>query len=330
MYSSCKRGEDSPVGVMSRLVSTHLSISACCPQEEKASESSQARKKKPPPTRPRPYASHQKQEQEKNQGTSQPLLDLSSWETSAQPKAAVPAIHLESAEDILKPTLVVDHDEPRPVTENIPSAVEHEEGLTCPRPEAVLMEDGEPLYAVPRRVRPKSVPSQAEEESREKGTVWTEEMATSLSEELAAVRTQEMAAAESREIAAGENLDAEGDESRETELAAQYRAIYDFDASDSSEVSFRKGDLIVPVPGSEPSHSWVLVRVGGAEGWAPDSYLEPVEGGGATEEEGGGATEDEGEKRVIVAQEETSVREEPHHEGEDKDFYVLYLRVHST
>lgn len=81
-------------------------------------------------------------------------------------------------------------------------------------------------------------------------------------------------------------------------VAIQYRALYDYDASDSTEVSFREGDFLTLCPGAEEYLGWVMVEGGGGRGWAPENYLEQVEGDVGVEE-GGGTDRPEGEAGVL-------------------------------
>ena len=80
----------------------------------------------------------------------------------------------------------------------------------------------------------------------------------------------------------GSNLDSRPrvvkDSAVDEEPAVQYRALYDYEASDGTEVSFHEGDVLVSCPGGEVSPGWVMVEVGGVRGWAPETYLERVEG----------------------------------------------------
>ena len=75
------------------------------------------------------------------------------------------------------------------------------------------------------------------------------------------------------------------------ESAVQYRALYDFDASDSTEVSFREGDILSLRLGIEGSPGWVMVDVKGAQGWAPVLYLEQLDGEVEGEQPGDGVAE---------------------------------------
>ena len=76
------------------------------------------------------------------------------------------------------------------------------------------------------------------------------------------------------------------------DIYIQYRAKYNFEAGDSSEVSFKEGDIITAGahPSEEASPGWAWVEVGGSKGWAPELYLEPLESEGRD-----GCVEEEGE-----------------------------------
>ena len=78
----------------------------------------------------------------------------------------------------------------------------------------------------------------------------------------------------------------------------KYRALYDFDASDSVEVSCREGDILTLCPDSNASAGWLVVEVEGRMGWVPQSYLQLVDSVG----EGERGTQEEEEERGVEAQ----------------------------
>ena len=56
-----------------------------------------------------------------------------------------------------------------------------------------------------------------------------------------------------------------------------YKVLYAYQAADESEVTLVQGDTVTFVPRGDTSPGWLMVRVAdGAEGWAPESYLEAV------------------------------------------------------
>ena len=80
----------------------------------------------------------------------------------------------------------------------------------------------------------------------------------------------------------------------------RYRALYDFDAGDSTELSFREGDVLALCPDSEVSSGWLVAEIGGKQGWVPESYLQLMEG----------EKEEEREEEVWREEEEESVGNE--------------------
>ena len=58
----------------------------------------------------------------------------------------------------------------------------------------------------------------------------------------------------------------------------QYRALYDFEAGDSTELSFHEGDVLTLCPDSEVSPGWLVAEIGRKQGWVPESYLQLMEG----------------------------------------------------
>ena len=86
------------------------------------------------------------------------------------------------------------------------------------------------------------------------------------------------------------------------DIYIQYRAKYNFEAGNPSEVSFKEGDVITLGAHltEEASPGWVWVEVGGSKGWAPELYLEPLENEGRD----GGVGEAESEEAVVEMSEE--------------------------
>jgi uncharacterized protein YgiM (DUF1202 family) len=79
----------------------------------------------------------------------------------------------------------------------------------------------------------------------------------------------------------------------------EYKAIDDFEAEEDSQVSFKEGDIITVVDKEEDG--WWFVCVNGREGWAPFSYLEPVNadnGRAGANSEASEASEEEDTLRV--------------------------------
>ena len=60
----------------------------------------------------------------------------------------------------------------------------------------------------------------------------------------------------------------------------KYRAKYSFSATDEEEVSFTQGDVVTGCTEHQSAQDgWVRVRHEGGEGWAPLSYLQPIDDG---------------------------------------------------
>ena len=275
-------------------------------QEETPESPLTPKKKKPPPSRPAPYGSRskpavkeRKDKQKKTQDDSKltpPLLDLmSSWDTSAQ-KPGINAFNMETAE-ILQPlrapeetqgTATVEVEETTsPVAETEPSQrlaslrQVFEEALSSQENSSV-----EPVYSIVQ-----------------KGPRWRQ-----LTEQNTAAAQPEEQTVEAR--AEEQAVEARAEEQavvQSTSAPVQYRALYDFDASDSTEVSFCEGDVLTVCPDSDASPGWLMAEIGGKKGWVPESYLELMEG--EKEEEGGGEVwieeEEEDVKNVKVKEVKT-------------------------
>ena len=107
-----------------------------------------------------------------------------------------------------------------------------------------------------------------------------------------------------------------------------YQALYDFEGSDPSELSFREGSVLVALPntGTKPSSEWVMVVEEGGDGeggrgersgWAPLNYLELIEGG-----EGGGEGEEGKEEGGEGEGEEAEKKEQEKAEGLGESEYI--------
>lgn len=266
-------------------------------QEETPESPLTPKKKKAPPSRPAPYGSRskpavkeRKDKQKKTQEDSKPtppLLDLiSSWDTSAQ-KPGINAFNMETSE-ILQPlrapeeaqgTATVEVEETTStVAETEPSQrlaslrQVFEEALSSQENSSV-----EPLYSIVQK-------GPRWRQLTEQNTAQPEEQAVEVraEEQTVEARVEEQAVVQS--IAA----------------PVQYRALYDFDASDSTEISFREGDVLTVCPDSDVSPGWLVAEFGGEKGWVPESYLELMEG----------EKEEEGEEEVWREEEEENVKNE--------------------
>ena len=64
-----------------------------------------------------------------------------------------------------------------------------------------------------------------------------------------------------------------------THITNRHEVLYDYQAVDSSEVSITEGQVVTVGPQDELSEDWVMVQlVGGAKGWVPKAYLQPLVG----------------------------------------------------
>ena len=56
----------------------------------------------------------------------------------------------------------------------------------------------------------------------------------------------------------------------------QYRAIFDYETSDPSEVNLRVGDIVTSDPSVTAPPGWLMITMetSGDSGWTPESYLE--------------------------------------------------------
>ena len=56
-----------------------------------------------------------------------------------------------------------------------------------------------------------------------------------------------------------------------------YRVLYNYKATDDTEVTVTQGDIVTFVPKKDASPGWIMVQLsGGSEGWAPEAYLQVV------------------------------------------------------
>ena len=265
-------------------------------------------KKKTPPSRPAPYGSHSKppvKEREKTKGkqkkttqedskSAPPLLDLmSSWDTSAQ--KPVNAFNMETSE-ILQPLRA-------PEEAQGPATVEVEETTVAE------IEPSQRLASL-RRVFEEALSSQENSSAEplysivQKGPRWRQ--------------LQEQNAVEAQPE--GQTVEAQPEEQavvQSTAAPVQYRALYDFNAGDSTELSFREGDVLTLCPDSDVSPGWLVAEIGGENGWVPESYLELMEG--EKEEEGGGEVWREEEENVKYVKVEKVKMEQPRAAQECKD-----------
>uniref|UniRef100_A0AAR5QBU5 Intersectin-1 n=1 Tax=Dendroctonus ponderosae TaxID=77166 RepID=A0AAR5QBU5_DENPD len=67
----------------------------------------------------------------------------------------------------------------------------------------------------------------------------------------------------------------------------KYKAIYEFSARNSDEISFQPGDIIHVPEQQTGEPGWLAGEIGGHTGWFPESYVEPFDGIGI---KGGSAT----------------------------------------
>jgi len=213
---------------------------------------------------------------------------MSSWDTSAQ-KAGVNAFNMETSE-ILQPLRTLEEaQEPATVElgetkSTVAAETEPSQRLASIRKvfeEALSSQENssaEPLYSVVqkgprwRKLTQNTVESQPEEQAVE---VQPEGQAVE-------VQLEEQAVVQS------------------PAPPVRYRALYDFDAGDSTELSFREGDVLALCPDSEVSPGWLVAEIGGKQGWVPESYLQLMEG----------EKEEEREEEVWREEEEESVGNE--------------------
>ena len=259
-------------------------------QEETPESPLTPKKKKAPPSRPAPYGSRskpavkeRKDKQKKTQEDSKstpPLLDLmSSWDTSAQ-KPGINAFNMETSE-ILQPLRA-------PEEAQGTAAVEVEETTST-----VAETEPSQRLASLRQVFEEALSSQENSSVEplysivQKGPRWRQQTEQNT---VAARAEEQTVEAQVEEQAVVQSIAA----------PVQYRALYDFDASDSTEVSFREGDVLAVCPDSDVSPGWLVAEFGGEKGWVPESYLELMEG----------EKEEEGEEEVWREEEEENVKNE--------------------
>lgn len=67
-----------------------------------------------------------------------------------------------------------------------------------------------------------------------------------------------------------------GQSTREAPKEARYRAVFDYETSDPSEVNVRVGDIVTSDPSVTAPPGWLMVTTATGEesGWAPESYLQ--------------------------------------------------------
>ena len=54
-----------------------------------------------------------------------------------------------------------------------------------------------------------------------------------------------------------------------------YQVIYDYEATDNTELTIKEGDIVTFILREDTSPGWIMVRLeGGAEGWVPELYLQ--------------------------------------------------------
>lgn len=67
-----------------------------------------------------------------------------------------------------------------------------------------------------------------------------------------------------------------------------YKALYDYQAADDSEVTLVEGGVVALVPRDDASPGWLMVRLeDGSEGWVPESYLEAMAKGTTADDDEG-------------------------------------------
>ena len=244
--------------------------------------------------------------------TAPPLLDLmSSWDSSAQ-KAGINPLSMETSE-ILQPLRTLEEaQEPATVevgeTKSIVAAeTEPSQRLASIRKvfeEALSSQENssaEPLYSVVQKGPRWRKLTQNTVESRPGEQV----VEVQLEEQAVEVQLEEQAVVPS------------------AAAPVQYRALYDFEAGDSTELSFREGDVLTLCPDSEVSPGWLVAEIGGKQGWVPESYLQLMEG--EKEEERGEEVwrEEEGE-RVGNEQVEEVKKEQPRAAQECKETTIAF------
>ena len=259
-------------------------------------------KKKPPPSRPAPYAVKMTTSAiiQARQGLSTPLtkpkkpvettaletplVDLqSSWDSSAQDKNAV-SLHRAASMEILVPMKsvdVVDKDTETPADGTT-------EARDKPTPKRRMTADKPLSQLFEKTGAAEYVSNTHAGSSEQRDTPTFKPIQEPIHSEVSQPRAVEQ---ESAAVAVQDH-----------DIYIQYRAKYNFEASDSSEVSFKEGDVITlgAHPSEEASPGWVWVEVGGAKGWAPELYLEPMD----SEGKDGSVGEGEGEEGVAEMSEE--------------------------
>ncbi len=67
-----------------------------------------------------------------------------------------------------------------------------------------------------------------------------------------------------------------GQRASEPAQGVQYRAIFDYETSDPSEVNLRVGDIVTSDPSVTAPPGWLMITMetSGDSGWTPESYLE--------------------------------------------------------
>nr|CAH7740527.1 unnamed protein product [Callosobruchus chinensis] len=69
----------------------------------------------------------------------------------------------------------------------------------------------------------------------------------------------------------------------------RYRALYEFVARNSDEISFQPGDTINVPKEQTGEPGWLAGEIRGKTGWFPESYVEPIEGVGVRDTDGSGS-----------------------------------------
>jgi hypothetical protein len=63
--------------------------------------------------------------------------------------------------------------------------------------------------------------------------------------------------------------------------AGQYQALYDYDAQNADELSFKEGDIINSCPDQVGEPGWLAGEIHGKTGWFPEAYVTAFDGGAA-------------------------------------------------
>lgn len=60
----------------------------------------------------------------------------------------------------------------------------------------------------------------------------------------------------------------------------RYRAVYEFYARNSDEITFQPGDIIMVALQQTGEEGWLSGEIGGHTGWFPEAYVEKIDDGG--------------------------------------------------